>query len=356
MTYLLSPGKWIACSFLLISYYPSFGCQQEDSLDIGTQLQLLQQEIAELKLQLQGESDQTKERFMNTYLFLDAATGSANSLQSLICKESYRNKIASLNNPASNELGFNLEIEIKNALKPIMDKAKKTDGNKFMQIVGSMIHAGEQKSAVIFPTGNIFSNILGLVGNLAVKEKSVLKSDVDSFVRHIGIYFAQYERLHYANRNFTEEVKKLKVRLTVLQEDINIQLQDIVLVIDTTQTRELVQESGTEELLLKYFKCGASQSGINYTAIEFPEDAIKSCKDIAYAIQRIYDEYAAVYENNFEEIKQIIADTRPLSGTINQTQLNETIREIESLYNESKGMDADNLRLKTLFDRLESVK
>lgn len=39
-------------------------------------------------------------------------------------KESYRNKIASLNNPTSNELGLSLEIEIGNALKHLLEKTK----------------------------------------------------------------------------------------------------------------------------------------------------------------------------------------------------------------------------------------
>jgi hypothetical protein len=323
---------------------------------LNAQLLALEKELATLKLQLQNQSGESKERFINTSLFLDAATGSASSLQSLICKESYRNKIASLNNPTSNDLGFNLELEIKNALRPIIDKAKKTDGNKFLQIVNSLLHPGEQKHANVFPAKNVFSNILGLVGNLAVREKSVLKADVDSFIIHIERYFSQYERLYQANSQFNQEVQKLKVRLSVLQDDINLQLQDMVLIIDTTQTREVVQELSTEELLLKYFKCSASQSNINYAAIAYPSDAVKSCKDIANNIRRIYDDYATLYDNNFEEIRDIIADTKPLSGNIDKTQLNETIREVELLYNESKGMDADNLRLKTLFERLERVR
>lgn len=62
-----------------------------------------------------------------------------------------------------------------------------------------------------------------------------------------------------------------------------------------------------------------------------------------------------IYSNNFKEIRSIISDTKNVSVMVNQIQLNQTLREVEALYSESRTMDADNLRLKTLFDRLEIV-
>jgi hypothetical protein len=62
-------------------------------------------------------------KFLASAHLIDASINSFNSLGSLIRKENYRNKITSLNNPASAELGFNLEIEIQAALKPILEKA-----------------------------------------------------------------------------------------------------------------------------------------------------------------------------------------------------------------------------------------
>jgi hypothetical protein len=89
--------------------------------------------------------------------------------------------------------------------------------------------------------------------------------------------------------------------------------------------------------------------------IQFPNDGVKTCKEIANSIQRIYDEYASIYSNNFKEIKNIISDTKSASITVDQLQLNKTLRDVESMYNESKNTDAGSMRLKTLFERLEII-
>ncbi len=60
--------------------------------------------------------------------FIESANNSVNSFNSLLKKDNYRNKITTLNNPVNNELGFSLKTEILTALKPILDKVRKTDG------------------------------------------------------------------------------------------------------------------------------------------------------------------------------------------------------------------------------------
>jgi hypothetical protein len=63
-----------------------------------------------------------KSQFVSTFFLLVAALNSLNSLNSVIKKETYRNKITSFNNPTSSEMGFNLEVEIQTAIKPILLK------------------------------------------------------------------------------------------------------------------------------------------------------------------------------------------------------------------------------------------
>ncbi|HEY6063440.1 MAG TPA: hypothetical protein VIV35_07505, partial [Chitinophagaceae bacterium] len=75
--------------------------------------------------------------------FIESANNSVNSLTSLLKKDNYRNKITSLNNPVNNELGFSLKNEILAALKPILDKAKKTDGGKFRGVIENFLNNPE---------------------------------------------------------------------------------------------------------------------------------------------------------------------------------------------------------------------
>ncbi len=65
-------------------------------------------------------------QFISTSYLLDAAMNSFNSMNSLIKKENYRNKITSFNNPTSSDMGFNLENEIQTALKPLLVKKTPT--------------------------------------------------------------------------------------------------------------------------------------------------------------------------------------------------------------------------------------
>ncbi len=323
------------------------------------QIVQLGKEISDLRQQLQRQQRIGLNKFISTSDFLDIAIGSVNNLQALILKESYRNKIASINNPTSNELGFNLEIEIQSSLKPLLQKAKSTNTSKFGQVVGSLLETGKRSSLSLFPAGNVFTSIVSMVGNLTVKEKSIDQEDLDKFIKSIEKYFVQYEGLYQSNLVFNSDMEKLKEKLRLLQEDIKALIQDLILSLDKTIKRQQLKSLSSEDLMLKYFdnkKIDAvlSRPGLKDEA-QFPLDAIKSCKEIANGIQRIYDEYANMYNTNFQEIKNIISNSRNLSSSVDQTQLNKTLKNLEQFYNESKSMDVDNLRLKTLFDRLELI-
>jgi hypothetical protein len=319
------------------------------------QIQNLNRQVADLKLQLQKQQRVGYDKFTNTSLFLDAAISSANSLQTLISKESYRNKIVSLNNPTSNELGFSLEMEIQNAMKPLLAKAKKTNTSKFGQVVGSFLNTGKSGLS-LFPAGNVFTSIVGMAGNLTVQEKNIEQKDLDDFIKGIEKYFNQYERLYQSNTRFNSDVDKLKTRLRLLQSDLQLLIQDLVLALDRSIKRQQLKNLSTEELMLRYFDSKKILEQLNKgTQVQYPSDAIKTCKEIANNIQRIYDEYTSIYNCNFKEIRSIISDTKNVSTMVNQIQLNQTLRDVESLYSESRALDADNLRLRTLFDRLEIV-
>ncbi len=328
----------------------------QSNAEAKLQIQNLNKQVADLKLQLQKQQRIGYDKFTNTSLFLDAAISSANNLQALISKESYRNKIVSLNNPTSNELGFSLEMEIQTAMKPLLAKTKKTNTNKFSQVVGSFLNTGKTGLS-LFPAGNVFTSIVGMAGNLTVQEKGIEQKDLDDFIKSIQKYFNQYERLYQSNLVFNSDMEKLKTKLRLLQSDIKLLIQDLVLSLDKSVKRQQLKNLSTEELMLRYFDTKKILEQLNKTnnQVQYPQDAIKTCKEIATNIQRIYDEYTTIYNSNFKEIRNIIADTKNVSAMVNQIQLNLTLKEVESLYAESKTIDSDNLRLKTLFERLEVV-
>lgn len=308
-------------------------------------------------------------QFAETCDFLDAAINSVNSFGSLVKKENYRNKIASFNNPTSSDIGFSLENEIQSALKPLLAKAKTTNTTKFSQVVSSLVSnpsrastpvTSGSKAVNINVMNPVFSTLLSLVGTLTIQEKKITHDDLDSFMNAILKYFAQYEKLNQANIIFDQSVENLNNRLKDLQFDIKEYILDIITILNRNIQRNTIKDQSTEELFLKYldkeklraclFPGGELDSS---ASLNYPTDGIKTAKDIAYNLQKLFNEYQKVYGDNYNQIRSILSDSKSLGKNINTKQVDGSLKQLEQLYNDSKDSDVLSLRLRTLFQRLE---
>jgi hypothetical protein len=316
----------------------------------------LQKDIRFAQRTINGnENSAEQKQFIATSKLIDAAINSINSLNSLIKKENYRNKIATFNNPTSSGLGFSLEKEIQQALKPLLDKAKNTNANKFSGVIASLINnpVRTQLTSNVFATTGIFSSLLGLVGNLTVHEKKITKQDLDSFVVTLNKYFIQYEKLNIANRTFDQNIGKLNLKLKELQFDIREYITDMITVLYKGKQRQELKEKGLEELLLTYLDKGVLEDSIQKFALaKYPGDGIKTAKEIVYGIEKLFGEYQQVYSDNFNEIETILLQGKALGNNIDIKQVDVSVKELRELYDESKNADVLNIRLNTLQERL----
>jgi hypothetical protein len=301
-------------------------------------------------------------QFTATSDFLDAAINSINSFNSLIKKENYRIKITSFNNPTSSDMGFNLENEIQTALKPLLSKAKSTNTAKFSQVVASLMTSQAKTTPVKATTGvnPLFSTLLGLVGTLTIQEKKITREDLDSFILVTSKYFVQYEKLNQANIFFDQNIERINNRLKDLQFDIKEYMLDMITILNKNIQRSQFKNANTEELFLKYldkskmgtlFSSGTVGDEIN--SFRYPTDGIKTAKDIAYNLQKLFNEYQKVYGDNYQQIRSILLESKSLGKNINTRQVDASLKELEELYNESKNSDVLSLRLATLFERLK---
>ena len=308
--------------------------------------------------------EKLSKQFIAATDYADAAINSIAALNSLIKKENYRNKISSYNNPTSSDMGFNLQLEIQTALKPLLDKAKNVNPNKFMDVVGSLV--GNQNNSVaknIIPASGIFNTITSLVGNLTVTEKKITKNDLDSFMLSISKYFGQFEKLNRINQQFDISIDKLDSRLQELQVDLKDHLLDLISAYNASVQRNNLKQKNIEELFLKYLdKTSIDTTIANAFADEnnnkqpyFPGDAIKTAKDITSTIQKIFVEYQKIYTANYNDIKNILQESKLLGKHINTKQVDNSLEELQGLYNDSKNADILNLRLNTLAERLKSL-
>lgn len=297
-------------------------------------------------------------KFVASAHLIDASINSLNSLGSLIRKENYRNKITAFNNPASSEMGFNLEIEIQAALKPILDKAKNTNISKFSEVIASIIQhpIKNQQGAIVFGSNGLLGSVLGLVANLTVQERRISKQDLDSFLVRVNKYFMQYEKLNQSNNELDKKIEAFSIKLQALQFDIREHMMDLIIVLFKQTNRQQLKYKSLEELQIRYLDKSVldtilkKDSGI---LLKFPGDAIKASKEMVYGIQKLFEEYQKLYADNYEQIRNILMQSKELGNNVNIQKIDQSLAELEKFYLESKDADILNLRLQTLSERLK---
>lgn len=259
-------------------------------------------------------------------------------------------------------MGFNLENEIQTALKPMLAKAKNTNTGKFSEIVSSLVGAQSKMPVVktaLRTVNPVFTTLISLVGTLAIQEKKITREDLDSFISSTSKYFVQYEKLNQANVLFDQNIERLNSKLSELQFDIKEYMLDIVTILDKTIQRSSVKNLNAEQLLLKYLEKGKMEEVPSSVGVEqlyhYPSDGIKNAKDIAYTLQKLFNEYQKVYSENYQQIRNILLESKTLGKSINVNQVNTSLKELEELYNDSKNADILGLRLTTLFERLKTL-
>jgi hypothetical protein len=259
-------------------------------------------------------------------------------------------------------MGFNLENEIQSALKPLLAKARNTNTNKFSQVVTSLM-TGQPKTTVAktVTTGvnPLFSTLLSVVGTLTIQEKKITREDLDSFILSTSKYFVQYEKLNQANNLFDQNIEKINTKLKDLQFDIKEYMLDMIIILNKNIQRSQLKSTNTEELFLKYLdklkveNLFSNDAADSDPPFRYPADGIKTAKDIAYNLQKLFNEYQKVYGDNYQQIRSILLESKSLGKNINTRQVDQSLKDLEELYNDSKNSDVLSLRFNTLFERLK---
>ncbi len=257
-------------------------------------------------------------------------------------------------------MGFNLENEIQTALKPLLEKAKNTNTQKFSGIVSTIVNSGTKSGLVktLSSVSPVFPTLLGLVSNLTVQEKKITREDLDSFITATSKYFVQYEKLNGANNLLDQNIDRLNARMQDLQFDMKEYMLDMVNILYKNIQRSSLKGLSNEDLFLHYLDRQKVESlweaeSNNEKANVYPTDGIKGAKDLANNLQKLFNEYQKVYTENYDQIKSILTDAKKLGKNVNVQQVDASLREVEGLYNDSKFSDVLSLRLTTLFERLK---
>ena len=311
-----------------------------------------------------GSKKDTRPGILSIAYFIESANNSVNSLNSLLKKDNYRNKITTLNNPTNNELGFSLKNEILSALKPLLDKVKKTDSRKFKDVIENFLSNPEENgiSSVkkYLPALGIFSTVLSLVGNLVIVEKSITREDLNIFISKIQQYFTQYEKLNTINEQFALEVQKLLDRSDEIKGDLRDFLTECIVTMDKRMTRAAIKDQPVEILLQRYYDPQKLQLWMDTTACVdvfpvYPPDAPTSIKMLTSGIKKLQKEFELLYSDNYKQLKDLISSLKTTVPNLDQKQLEKTNAEIDKLYNDSRQADIINLNISQVDERMNTA-
>ncbi|MBC7949355.1 MAG: hypothetical protein H7Y42_15825 [Chitinophagaceae bacterium] len=305
-----------------------------------------------------------KAAILSIAYFIESANNSVNSLNGLLKKDNYRNKITTLNNPVNNELGFSLKNEILAALKPILDKAKRTDHKKFKVVIENFLSNPEENgiSSVkkYLPVLGIFSTVLSLVGNLVISERNITREDLNQFIAKVQQYFSQYEKLNLINEQFGLQLQKLVERSEELKGDLKEFLADCICTMDRSITKSSLQNVQVEALLQRYYDPQKLMSWLDTSRLKqeetyYPFDAPTSAKLLTAGIKKLQKEFEALYGDNYRLLKELIASLKNTIPDLDEDQLAKTNQDIDRLYNDSRQADVTNLNISQVDDRMNTV-
>ena len=305
-----------------------------------------------------------KQNVLSIAYFIESANNSVNSLNGLLKKDNYRNKITSLNNPANNELGFSLKNEILNALKPLLAKAKKTDSKKFKDVIENFLSNPEENGIgsvkKYLPALGIFSTVLSLVGNLVIMEKTITQHDLNEFVSKIQQYFIQYEKLNAINEQFAQELQDLLEKSEEAKEDLKEFLVECISMMRSNLTKQSLKDLQVEVLIQKYYDpqklhMWLDTAQVNNDKLIYPPDAPTSVKLLTSQIKKLQKEFENVYQENYKELKQLIASLKTAIPNLDQEQIEKTNSELDKLYSDSRQADMINLNINLVDERMNTV-
>ncbi|MBL7742371.1 MAG: hypothetical protein JNN00_02750 [Chitinophagaceae bacterium] len=305
-----------------------------------------------------------KPAILSIAYFIESANNSVNSLSGLLKKDNYRNKITTLNNPVNNELGFSLKNEILAALKPILDKVKRTDPKKFKDVIENFLTNPEENgiSSVkkYLPVLGIFSTVLSLVGNLVIVERNITREDLNQFITKVQQYFSQYEKLNTINEQFGHHLQELVERSEEIKEELKEFLIDCICTMDKAITKQSLANVQVEALIQRHYDPQKLQTWLDTARcrtneLMYPFDAPTSAKLLTAGVKKLQKEFEALYSDNYKQLKELLASLKNTIPDLNEGQLAKTNSEIDKLYNDSRQADVINLNINHVEERMNTL-
>ena len=250
------------------------------------------------------------------------------------------------------------------ALKPLLDKAKKTDQKKFGQVLENYLSSPEENglNAVTkyLPALGIFSTVLSLVGNLVISERTITSEDLNQFIAKVSQYFYQYQKLNEINMEFSLQVQKLLDKTEETKQDLKEFLIECIHTLNENIQLQTLKTLSVEVLLQKYYDPQKLNTYLDTAHLTiknmlYPPDASTTIKFVTSAIKKLHKEFENLYNDNYKQFNELMNSLRATIPTLDQNQLNKTSSEIDKLYTESRHADLIDLNFNQVDERMNTA-
>jgi hypothetical protein len=170
----------------------------------------------------------------------------------------------------------------------------------------------------------------------------------------------QYEKLNVINEQFGVQLQKLVDRSEEIKEDLKEFLVDCIYTMDKNITKQSIKPGQVEALIQRYYDPQKLQAWFDTCRVSpagslFPSDASTSVKLLTAGIKRLQKEFEALYNDNYKQLKDLIASLKNTITDLDEEQLAKTNTEIDKLYNDSRQADVINLNINQVDERMNTV-
>lgn len=307
--------------------------------ELQTDRDLTFQELESLKsvraTELKTRLNLQKEKILQTADFVRAASNSANALQQSVDLSNYLNEVAALNNPNSEEIGFNLYDRLTESLEKSIFKNTDKVGNvkkkKFFDFIKNILDNPITKAVrEAIPVVNSITNIASMVSGIALNDENIPVGNIYNFRDELKIYIQHYEGLAASRVSFDIHSQQQLDRL----ERLKIQLENLVKErIQTFYQNDFVEvnleETNIDQLLTQHYKSRDLSDTLNIIILSYTQDSL-----LQY--EKAINDNRLAYPLNILSIAYVINDEIEALTREHILELYHYQEKIESVLNKSK--------------------
>ncbi|MCC5945125.1 MAG: hypothetical protein JJT94_09320 [Bernardetiaceae bacterium] len=260
---------------------------------------------------------------------LEQINGELNTLYAIVQIESYRNLLASLNNPADESMGFSYHEKVREILTKTTSNSRQ--GSRIMEVANRILQ--DPLLSVVTsatPIISVGSSLVSFISSVSVNDRRISPEDVGNFKQELDKYTIYYIKLNRLNTQFSSSLENYQLQSNSLHNRVNnfVQFQTNALNIKIPERQPQDKTGGyLQTVFLSYNKSSIQQylqnleqqnkrgNTIDYGRLlrSNPQisEANKSTSELIYLYKQfeyLYEQYLSMLEENSRGTLKILEE------------------------------------------------